>query len=122
MKHGSVDDIAFTDEIRDKGIFRFIINVYGRADLKNVPPVHDDDRIAHGQGFLLIVGHINKGNADLLLNLLELYLHFFSQLEIQSAQRFVQKQHLRAVDDGACDRNSLLLTTGQGSGTSFFKA
>ena len=62
LMHHAVQNIAFTDEIRHKGVFRFVINILRGADLLNFAAVHDHDGIRHGQGFLLIVGHIDKGD------------------------------------------------------------
>ena len=56
---------------------------------------------------------VDEGNTNLLLDALELNLHVLAQLQVQSAQRLVQKQHLGAVHQGAGDGHPLLLTAGE---------
>ena len=56
---------AVTDKIRHKSVLRLIIDGFGRADLLDVSLVHDHDGVGHGKGLLLVVGHINEGNAQL---------------------------------------------------------
>ena len=76
----------------------------------NIALVHDNDRVGHGQRLLLIVGDIDEGDAQFILHADQLILHFLAQLQIQSAQGFIQEQYLRFVDDGPGDGNTLLLT------------
>ena len=56
---------------------------------------------------------IDEGYLHLLLYSLELYLHLLAQLQVERAERLVEKEHLRVVDKSACDRDSLLLTAGE---------
>ena len=57
------------------------------------------------------MGNVDKGNAQLIFQTDQFVLHVLTHLEIQRAERFVEKKHLRFVDDGAGDGDSLLLTT-----------
>ena len=107
--HDAVDDVALADKVGDKRIFRFIINILGRTHLKDVAVIHDDDRIRHGKGFLLVVRHINKGDLKRLLHTFQLNLHLLAQLKIKRAERLVQQKHPRMVDQGARNCNALLL-------------
>ena len=54
-------------------------------NLLDTPVVEDGHPIRHGQGFSLIVGDENKGNAQLLLKLFQLELHLFAQFKIERA-------------------------------------
>ena len=56
---------------------------------------------------------VDEGDADFLLDALELILHLFAQLQVQRAQRLVQQQHLRLIDQRAGDRHTLLLSAGK---------
>ena len=47
------------------------------------------------------------------LHALELKLHLFTHLEVQSSQRLVEQEYAGAVYDGPCDRNSLHLSAGE---------
>ena len=65
---------------------------------------------------------IDKRNAHALLDIFELVLHVLAQAKVQSAQRLVEQQHLRAVDKRARDGDTLLLTAGKGCDAPVFKA
>ena len=57
--------------------------------------------------------HVDERDADVLLDALELDLHLLAQLEVERAERLVEQQHLRAVDDRARERDALALAAGQ---------
>ena len=120
--HHAVHDVGISDEVRHKGVLRFIINVLGGADLLHLAAVHDHDRIRHGQRFFLIVGDINKGNVHLPLQTLQFQLHLLAQFQIQCAQRLVQKQDLRFVDQTAGNGHALLLAAGHLADAAALKA
>ena len=64
---------------------------------------------------------VNKCYSELSLHVFELELHVLSHFEVKRAQRLVEKEDLRLVDDSACYRDTLLLTTRKGSDFSFFE-
>ena len=97
-----------------KAFFGLVIDIGGGADLLDLSLIHDDDGVAHGEGLLLIMGDIDKGDTHLLLDLLEFDLHVLAELEVQRAQRLVQKKDLRPVHDGPGDGHPLLLAAGEG--------
>ena len=72
-------------------------------------PVHDGDPVAHGQRLLLVVGHVDERDPDLLLERLQLDLERLSQLRVERAQRLVQQQHRRVQDERPGERDPLLL-------------
>ncbi len=114
VQHHTVQDVTLTDEISDKRVFRFVVNILGPANLLDAAFVHDHNGVGHGQGFLLVVGHVYKSNPHGLLNAFEFVLHVFPQSQIQRTQGLVQKQHLGSVDQGAGNGDPLLLPAGQG--------
>ncbi len=61
----------------------------------------------------LIVGDIDEGDADVLLQVDQFDLHFFAQLGVQRRQRFVEQQQARPVDQRAGDRHALALAAGK---------
>ena len=65
---------------------------------------------------------IDERYAKLLLQALELQLHLLSQLEVQRAERFIQQEDARIVDDGAGDGDALLLSAGHAVNLPLFKA
>ena len=59
------------------------------------------------------MGDVDKGLFGLLLNLLELELHAFAQLEVECAERLVEKNDRRIADQGSRNGDALLLTAGE---------
>ena len=105
-----------------KGVLGLVVNILRGADLLHLAAVHDHDGIRHGQGLFLVVSDIDKGNVHLALQTLQLQLHLFAQLEVQRAQRLVQQQDLRLVDQTAGDGHALLLAAGHLADAAALKA
>ena len=77
--HGSVNDIAVSDKIGNKCVFRFVVNVFRSTDLLDISLIHDNNGIGHGQCFFLIVGDIYKSNSKFFFQTDELILHVLAQ-------------------------------------------
>ena len=75
--------------------------------------VHDRDPVAHRERLLLVVGHVDEGDADLLLDALELDLEPFAQLEVEGAERLVEEQEVGPVDQRTGQGHALLLAAGE---------
>ena len=90
-----------------------IIDLIRRPDLLKASMVHHSDRIRHVDGFFLIVGDIDKGDPQLLLQALQFVLHGTPQLQIQRTKRFVQKKYLRIVHKCSGYGHTLALTAGK---------
>ena len=56
---------------------------------------------------------VHERDADLALDALELDLHLLAELEVERAERLVEQQHLRLVDDRAGERDALPLAAGE---------
>ena len=110
FRHHTVNDIAFPDKIRNKSVFRFIINVHRCADLLDQPLVHDDDPVGHSQSLFLVMGNEYEGDSQLIFDFDQFLLHILSELQIQRPQRFVQKEDLRLINDSPGDSDPLLLS------------
>ena len=63
------------------------------------------------------MGHVDERDPDLALERLELELHLLAELEVEGAERFVEEQHRRLVDQGPGERDALLLAAGHLPGT-----
>ena len=111
--HDAVNDVGLADEVGHEGVLRLVVNILRSADLLDLARVHDHHGVRHGQGLLLIVGDIDKGDAHGLLDALKLILHVLAQAQVQCAQRLVQQQDLGPVDQSAGDGHALLLSAGQ---------
>ena len=79
------------------------------ADLHDLAAVHDHDPVGHGQGFFLVVRHVDEGGADPVVNVLQLLLHIDAQLAVERAQRLVEQQHPRREAQRARQCHALLL-------------
>ena len=111
--HKAVEDVALADEVGHKGVVGLVIYADRGSDLLDAALVHDHHGVAHGQGLFLVVGHVDKRDAQSLLDAFELILHVFPQPHVQGAQGLVQQQHLGLVHQCPGDGHPLLLSAGQ---------
>ena len=108
----NVEEITFPDEAGHEGVLRVMVDAVGIPVLLDDPVVHNDDAVAHGEGFFLVVGNEDEGEAQAPLQVLQFQLQFFPELVVQGPQRFVQKQHFGAVYQGPGNGYPLLLAAG----------
>ena len=64
-------------------------------------------------GFLVVVGHIDGGGAQAAQQRADLGAERLAQVAVQVGQRLIEQQQARAADDGAGQRDALLLAAGQ---------
>ena len=88
--HHAVQDVGLADEIGHEGVGGLVINVLRAAHLLDGAALHHHHGVRHGEGFLLVVGDVDEGDLQALLDALELDLHLFAQLEVQRAEGLVQ--------------------------------
>ena len=115
---GSVEHVGGSDEVGDEPVRRALVDVAGLADLLDASLVEHREPVAQGQCLVLVVGDDDERDADLALDLLQLDLHLFAQLEIQCAERLVEQQHPGSSDQRARQRHSLTLAARQLRGLS----
>src|SRR3712207_617809 len=72
--------------------------------------VHEADPVGEGERFLLVMSHVDDGCAGLTMQLLDFNLHVFTQLLVKSAEWLVHEDDRRLVDEGASERDALLLS------------
>ena len=84
-----IKKIAFPYEFGDKFCFRIMVNRIGIIVLLDFPLIHDNDAVAHGEGFFLIMGDEYESKAKFFLQVFQLDLERFAELVIKSAERFV---------------------------------
>ena len=114
--------LTLTYEVGNEGVFRFIVDVRGSAYLLDLAVCHNNYGIGHRERFLLVVGDVNEGDPDGLLNAFELILHILAQLEVQCAEGLVEKKHAGVRNKRSGDRNALLLTTRKSAYALVFEA
>ncbi len=105
-----------------KARLRGLVEIVRRADLLQLAMVEHGDAIGHGQRFGLVMRDEHDRDADLALQMLRLDLHLLAQILVERRQRLVHQQHARPVDDGARDRDALLLAARQLRGLAFAEA
>ena len=68
LAHYAGENIAFPDKVGDEGVFRFVVNSFGRTDLLNCAVGHNDDSVGHRECFFLVVRYVDKGNAKAFMH------------------------------------------------------
>ena len=86
-----------------------VVDVLRGADLFHHALVEDRHPVAHGQRLVLVVGDVDRGDAELALQVLELLPQLVPELGVQVGQRFVQQQDLGLQDQCPGDGHALLL-------------
>ena len=119
--HDATEDVTLSDEVGDEGVLRLVVDVLRGTDLLDLALTHDDDLVGHGERLLLVVGDVDEGDAEPIMHGLQLDLHLLTHLEIERAERLVEEEDLRLVDECTCDGDTLLLTAGQGRDTAVFE-
>ena len=108
-----VKQIGGAEELGDEFGGRRVVDILRRTHLLDPAFRHDDDLVGHRQGLGLVMGHEHRGHADALLDTLEFNPHVLAQIGVERRQRFIEQQHVRLDDDGAGERNALLLAAGE---------
>ena len=90
-----------------------VVDVLGAAHLGHDALFHDDDLVGDGHGLGLVVGDVDRRDAQLLLDAADLGAHGHAQLGVQVGQRLVKEQHARLHHQRAGQRHALLLAAGE---------
>jgi hypothetical protein len=69
------------------------VEILRRADLHDAPGLHDRHAVSKGHGFLLIVGDVQRRDAQLTQQLGQLVAQRLLELGIQRGQWLIQQQH-----------------------------
>ena len=102
-----------TYEVGDETRSREAVDLRRLVDLLHAALVHHRDAMGERQRLGLIVRHVDERDADFLLQVDELDLHFLAELRVQRGQRLVEQQHCRMRDQRAAQRHALPLSAGQ---------
>src|SRR5690606_12002248 len=105
--------VVLTDEVRDEGIARLLVEVARRGYLLDLALMEYRHPVGHGQRLALVVGHVDHGHAQALVDVLDLHLHVLAQLLVQRTERLVHQHQLRLEHQGASQRHALLLAAGE---------
>ena len=113
LAHLAPEQVVLADEGGDEGRLRVVVEGVAVRHLFDHPLAHHRDVVGHGQGLALVVGDVDEGDADPLLDGAQLRAHVLAQLEIERGERFVEQQHVRFGGEGAGDGDPLALPAGQ---------
>ena len=108
-RRAALQDVGAADEAGDEFGLRPLVDVFGRAGLLDPAVVHDDDDVGRGHGFGLIVGHVDRRVAELVVQPADLETHLLAQIGVEVGQRLVEQQDLRLDHQGAGQGHALLL-------------
>ena len=108
-----MDDVFGAHEGGDEGRSRPGIDRLGRAKLGDAPLVEDDDAIGHHHGLLAVVGDVNGGDAEPLLQGADLVTHRQTDASVEVGQWLVEQKDVRIDRQGPPERDTLALATGQ---------
>src|ERR1700733_8784717 len=101
---------------RYKCRFRAVVDLFGGTPLKQISLIQDYYPVRHRQCFFLIMGHIEGGDADFLLQLLQFDAHDVAKALVQIRQRLVEQQDVRFIGDHAGQCDALALSPGELNG------
>jgi hypothetical protein len=110
---GGRKHVRRSHEVGDEARPGPLINIGGLANLDDLAVIEHRDAIGHRQSFALVMGDEDEGDAELLLQRLQLLLHLLPELQVERAERLVEEQHLRVVHQGAGKRHALALAAGK---------
>ena len=69
-----------------------LVDIGGRPDLFHHGAAEDRDPVRHRQRLLLVVGHVDERDPDRALDLLQLDLHLLAELQVEGAERLVERE------------------------------
>ena len=114
-RFGERDDVhgRRPDEPRREHARRPRVQGGGRRVLLDATGAQEDDLIRHRHGFGLIVRDVDHRHAELLLQRADLAPHLGAKLRVEVRERLVHEAHRLLGDDGAPERDALLLAAGE---------
>jgi len=106
-------NIAGAHEARDKRRVRAIVDLLRGTDLRDAAGIEYGDMVGHDHGLLPVVRHMHGGDAEGLLQCLDLVAHLLADPRVEIGQRLVEQQNLRIDGKRTAERHPLPLTAGE---------
>ena len=72
------NQVGHSEEARDERRRRRFVQLGRRAELLDAAAVHDRNLVGHRHGLFLVVGDVDEGDSDVVLDPLQLELHLFA--------------------------------------------
>jgi hypothetical protein len=101
------------EEGRHEGVRWVLVDLPRWPDLAHLPLVHDRDPVPEPHGLGLVVGHVDRGGADPLLELFQLVAGAGAQLRVEVRERLVEEENARLANERARQRDALALAARQ---------
>ena len=114
--NGEEVHLGRADESGNEQVGGIVVEVLGGVNLLDEAVLHNYDAGTHGHSFGLVVGYVDEGGLQALMELGDLSSHLNAQLGVEVGKRFVHKEDLGLTNDGATERNALSLTAGKSLG------
>ena len=106
------DEIRLTDETGNVGVHRSSVDFLGRAHLCDFPSGKHGHPVCHRQRLLLIVSHVDAGEAVFLHDAADLAAHLHAELGVEVRERLVEQQAAGFHHQRPGEAHALLLATG----------
>ena len=107
--HVQREHVPVSHEASHVSVCRQGIHLVRRADLLDDAVAKHDQPIGHGEGLFLVVGHVDRGQVQRLVDVLDLDAHGLPQLGVQVRERLIHEHERRFIDDRSGDGYALLL-------------
>ena len=98
------------DEAGNEDVVGVVVEILRGGDLLQLAQAHDRYPMPHGHGLDLVVRHVYRRDAELLLQRGDLGAHLDAKLRIEIRQRLVHQEDLGIAHDGATHGNALSLS------------
>ncbi|GMO42829.1 MAG: hypothetical protein Pg6C_04430 [Treponemataceae bacterium] len=109
LQQGRGQAVDVADKIADEFRGGVVVDFIGSPHLLDFPLVEDGDPVGKGQCLLLVVGDVEGGYPQVLLEPLEFPPQACPQFGVQVGEGLVQTEDLRLHDDGPGQGDPLLL-------------
>ena len=96
-----------------EAVARRAVEVARLALLDDAPAVHDDDAVGKRHRLGLVVGDVDRRDAEAALQGADILAQLLAQFGVEIGERLVEKQDVRLDDERASERDALLLTAGE---------
>ena len=101
------------DETGHEQVAGLLVELGGRAHLLHDPAAHHHDAVAERHRLGLVVGDVEGGGGQRLLDPRDLGAHLHAQLGVEVGQRLVHEERLGAAHDRPAHRDPLALPAGE---------
>src|SRR5581483_5480021 len=89
----AIEAIRRADELGYEWIRRLGVDLRGRPHLLNATVRHDSDPVGDGEGLLLVVRHVERGDAQAQLNRANLIAQVDAHLCVERGERLVEEEN-----------------------------